>query len=360
MTDSIDLIGYIDSTGIPYKIRSSNKGNQIALQYCPYCEQGQKGDFSHFYFSQDTQTFYCQKCGIKGNLYRFKLDRGDVSPVTKSREIKYERPKENKSLTSEVDKFYSWYQKERGINSEILEKYKVGFTKRDGKNVIAYQYYDQKGVLFNRKYRTEDKKFWTEKDAESNFYGLQFIDLKKKYLIVCEGEDDLHALVQYGFENVLSVPYGAGNYSPAMDRIIKQVDEIFLCFDNDPTGQEGARKFAEKAGLPKCKNVILPFKDARECLLQQVHKDQIEFDIASAQQFRHEEIVKANDLKDDFMKFIRDEGRLSGRAIRMPEFNKIVGGIRTSELTILTGYTGRGKTTFAYNFVRWAEEIGSK
>lgn len=352
--DSSDTKKYLDEKNIEYK----ETGKGFILKYCPYCEKPDEGDYTHFWFYADKQTFCCHKCGVKGNLYRFMLDRGDIPPITKARGTEYKRPKEAPTLTEDTDNFYKWYQESRGIDPAILAKYRVGYRWKNKQHVIVYQYYDQRGVLFNRKYRGADKKFWTEKDAEHGFYGLQFIDYRKPYLHVVAGEDDCHALVQMGFDNVLSVPYGDRNYSPAMDKTVQQFQELILLFDNDPSGQTGARNFAEKAGLAKSKNVILPFKDARDCLLQGLGMVDIQAEIAIGEVFKHEEIIKPEDIRADFMKFIKDGEKLLGRSIRIPGFNKIVGGIRLSELTILTGHTGRGKSTCAYNFVRWAEEVG--
>lgn len=357
MTDigKISLIDYIESTGIAFKIH----GDEIALQYCPYCEDIDKSDYSHFYFNQEKQTFFCQKCGARGNLYRFMSDRGDLPNITKAISSVLKRPKVNPELTSQTDKFYAWYEKHRGISPEILNKYKVGFQiDNANKVIIVYQYFNEKNLLINRKYRNKDKKFWVEKDAEINFYGLHLIDFNKSYVYVCEGEDDCHALMQLNFDNCLSVPMGAGNYSQAMDMIINRFSIVILLFDNDLKGQTGAKNFAVKAGMTKCQNVSLPFKDARECLLQGLSHDDIMTEISKAEYFKHEEIIKANDLKDGFMKYIKSGERLIGRSIRIPEFNRIIGGIRESELTILTGHTGRGKSTFALNFIRWAEEVG--
>ncbi len=348
-------VSYIESTGIPYKIH----GTEIILQYCPYCEGPDKNGYDHFYLNTEKKTFYCHKCGCKGNLYRFKLDRGDISPVTKAKKIEYKRPKENKELTFDTGKFYRWYHKERGIKPEILAKFKVGFKQPDSQIIIVYQYYNENNVLINRKYRTLDKKkIWTEMAAEKNFYGLQFIDFTKPHLFIVSGEDDQHTLIQLGFNNVLSVPYGDLNYSPAMHKIINRFSEIYLFFDNDPSGQAGARKFAGKAGLAKCQNVILPFKNARECILQGLGYDDFIKELSEAQYFKHEEIIKASDYKTDYMKFINNSKNFIGRPIRIPNFNRIVGGIRLSELTVLIGHTGRGKSTIACNFLRWAEEVG--
>lgn len=354
--DGIDLIQYLDSKNIAYKIR----GSEIYLQYCLYCENPNKGDYTHLSFNRDKKLFHCHKCNARGNLYKFMLDRGDVLPITKAKEIQYKRPKENPKITVNTNNFYQWFYETRGIKPDILEKYKVGYEFKDSKYTIIYQYYENKGPLFNRKYRTTDKKFRTEKDAESNFYGLQFIDFNKDYLHVCEGEDDCHALVQIGLDNVLSVPYGAGNYTPPMHKIVQQFDNIFLLFDNDPRGQEGARNFANNAGLFKCRNVILPFKDARDCLLQGLDIFDIQKEIESAEPFKHEEIIKPSDVEKSFMDYINSAEKIIGKCIRIPEFNRIVGGIRLSELTILTGHTGAGKSTLAYNFARWAEEVGHK
>ena len=202
---SVDIRDYIRQKGFIFKTH----GDEIVLQYCPYCEYQDEGNYSHFYFNTAKETFYCHHCGQKGNIFRFMIDQGD-SPVTKTKQIKYVRPKENPSITSNTDEFYAWYEKERSICQYILKKYNVGFRKEKGSYCYIYQYYNEKGELFNRKYyipATKDKKrnLWTEKDAEHGFYGLQFVDFSKKYLHICEGEDDCHALVQLGFDNVVSV-----------------------------------------------------------------------------------------------------------------------------------------------------------
>lgn len=353
----IDLLSYIQSIDIPFKAGDE----EIVLQYCPYCESSLKTDFSHFYFNQNKNTFYCHKCGVKGNLYKFMIDRGDISPITKTKFSSYRKPQPNSAFTSQTEKFYSWYEKNRGISAKILMKYQVGYQlDKQNKVNIIYQYFDEKNILFNRKYRTQEKKFWTEKDGEINFYGLQFLDLKIDILFISEGEDDCHALTEMGFKNVVSIPLGALNYSPSMDEILERFQIIFLMFDNDFIGQEGAKKFAEKAGLSKCQNVILPFKDARECLLNGLSYEDLMSEIDKAEYFKHDEIIKSGELNNAFMEYIQSEKKLIGQPIRVSEFNRIVGGIRQSELTVLTGHTGKGKSTFAYNFIRWAEEIGFK
>jgi twinkle protein len=357
MIDRIDFQSYISSLGLPYK----ESNGEYVFGHCPYCEKdGEKENFSHFYFNIEKQCYYCQKCGEKGGLYKFKLDRGDIQPFVKA--VTRRTPKvfsENKTLVYDNDKFYAWYEKERGIKKEVLLKYQVGHMKAHGTAFMVYQYIDEEGKIRNRKYRSIDKtKMWTEKDADRIYYGLQFVDFKEKGLFIVEGEDDCHALIQVGITNVVSVPYGAGNYTPQMDAINSKFEYLFLLFDCDEKGQEGARKFAEKAGLSKCMNCILPYKDARECVLNGIEFFGFQKIVTEAKPFRCEEIIKASEFSEDVVKDILNPDIALGQPIRSKKFNEILGGIRREELTIITGHTGSGKSNFSYNLSRWCSERG--
>lgn len=359
INDPLELIQYLNNSGIVFK----EHNNELVLQSCPYCEQNKKGNFAHFYFNQHKQTFFCHKCGVKGNLFRFKIDRGDFSSVTRANPIEYKRPEKPDAFKRTETRFLDWYTKERGINQEIVRSYEVGYTQKefDGvkKDFIVYHYYNEKKELVNRKFRSTDKKhMWTEKDAERIYYGLQFVDFTNPVLHVCEGEDDCHALRQIGIDNVLSVPYGAGNYTPQMEIVNSQFEKIYMFFDNDERGQQGAKQFAEKAGLWKCFNVILPFKDARDCLKEGIDIFGIQKEINTAKHFSHPEVLKAGDIKQDFTDFLYKTKQLTGYMTPSQEFNRLLGGIRLSELTVITGHTGQGKTTFADNISVWMESVG--
>ncbi len=362
LISDMDFMSYIDSLGIQYK----EVGDELKFHHCPFCESGGKvrKPYGIFYFNRAKQVYQCyhkKTCGAQGTLYRFKLERGDISPINRGSKIVYKKPAENTDYTTDTDKFYQWYEKERGITSEILKKYSVGFYKRENNTpIIVYQYYDSDNKLFNRKYKSTDKKdLWTEKDAQKGYYGLQHINYEDDTLYVVEGEDDCHAFVQIlGFSQVVSVPYGVNTYTPAMDVVNKKFNVIILMFDCDERGQEGARKFAEKAGLQKVHNVILPRKDLRDCVLAKLTKDDIQLSIAGCQRFKHESIIKPDDLKREFEDEILNKSNNLGYMTPWVGFNKLTKGVRVSELTVLTGHTGSGKTTFAYNLLIWAEQVG--
>lgn len=360
VNDPFELIQYLNYAGIVFK----ESGDELALQRCPYCETNEKGNFAHFYFNKHKHTFYCHKCTERGNLYRFKIDRGDFDSITKSgKHIEYKRPENPDQFKRTETSFLDWYTKERGIDQQIVAAYEIGYFKKEiegnKKDFVVYHYFNEKKELINRKFRSMDKKhMWTEKDAERVYYGLQFIDYTNPVLHVCEGEDDCHALRQIGLDNVVSVPFGANNYSTQMEIVNSKFEKIYMFFDNDEIGQQGAKKFAEKAGLWKCWNVILPFKDARECLKEGIDIFKINIEMNKSKQFRHSEIIKIGDMKTEFLDYLYNSKQLLGYMTPSQEFNKILGGIRMSELTVLTGHTGHGKTTLADNIAVWMESAG--
>lgn len=345
-------------------IETKDKGDEVQLHHCPYCEAGgTKESFSHFSINAKTGLYNCLRgsCSVRGNIYRLLSDFGKFDFMKARGGRQYSRPKERPELTADVDRFYSWYQSERGISPDILKKYGVGYEKSGGKRfAIVYQYRNAEGELINRKYRLDDKsKMWCEKDCELGYYGIQHVSKDGQALFVVEGEDDCHALAQIGIDDVVSVPSGATAYTPAMDSVNATRKWIILLFDNDPAGQAGAKKFAEKAGLHKCVNVVLPYKDARECLKNGMDIFGINAEIMKAKRFEYADIAKAGQERESVIEHMTNPDRACGVQIRSSKFNEIMGGIRLKELTILIGHSGHGKTTLALNIASWVEVLAN-
>jgi replicative DNA helicase len=79
--------------------------------------------------------------------------------------------------------------------------------------------------------------------------------------------------------------------------------------------------------------------------------------ISEAKQFESEDINKINYYREETFKVLNNKNQL-GLMTPYREFNRLIKGIRTSETTVLTGPTGSGKTTFAYNLSLWLESVG--
>jgi 5S rRNA maturation endonuclease (ribonuclease M5) len=169
------------------------------------------------------------------------------------------------------------YAQERGLTRDVLAMYDVTARPHNGNGRLegVYKYCTLDGNKQYIKIRTPDKDFRIEPaKCEQIFYGLQFVNTKLPDLYIVEGEDDCHAMRVYGFENVVSVPNGAGtsdNFIRENGEWFNRFENIYLLFDNDAAGTELARRFAD-AGV-KGDYYRLPKKDARDCLIADIPRD---------------------------------------------------------------------------------------
>ena len=347
-----DLLDFLAQANYQHK----KIGDELVLDRCPYCEQAREKKSDHFSFNSITGQFFCVKCNAKGNLITFKREQG-FDPF----EYKvYHKPDQQKvsAFKNQPEEYFQAYKERRGIPESILKKYGVGkFQDLKLGSCRTYQYVDiETGEISNVKYVNAKKQMRTESNAKHIYYGLQFIDFKKEFIHIVEGEDDCHALVSMGIENVVSVPFGAGNYSEEMGQVNKKFKTIWLLFDNDKVGQEGAKKFSQKAGVWKCKNVMLPFKDSRDCLLNGLDIFDIEKLKSLAKQFEYNPETKvrpALSMEERLNRFEIDAKKNpDGLKFGFDIIDEITGGLRGGDLFSIIANPGCFKTTTLMNLLK--------
>lgn len=352
--NQFDLFDFLRQIGRSYRQR----GKETVLDNCPFCEQGRKERSEHFSFRTDTGQFNCVKCNTKGNLITFKRELG-YEPF----EYKvYHKPDQErvKKYAEQPQTYFSNYQKARGIPEDVLKKYGVGKMIDEKLGACrTYQYVDiETKEIANIKYVNSKKQMRTESNAKRIYYGLQFVDFTNDLLCVTEGEDDCHALVACNFANVVSLPYGAGNYSEEIGNINKKFKTIYLFFDNDEAGQKGAKQFAEKAGVWKCKNVTLPFKDVRDCYLNGFDHDAFIKLCEKATEFEYSPDMKerpALSLKERIKRFENDcLSNPHGIKLNFPLIDDITGGLRGGDVFTIIANPGCFKTTTLMNMIKRA------
>jgi 5S rRNA maturation endonuclease (ribonuclease M5) len=348
------LVNYLAQKGLQW----TRGAGQIILAECPYCKSKEK----KFSFSAATTAFQCFKasCAQSGNLVTFMRDNGDDPYPTKKAYVLPDQARVRATLpeTAKEDNFYSWYGSKEGLGAGWLKKYSVGFKKQEGKLYITFPYFDN-GEIVDVKYRNVDKKsdMFTEKSARKIFFGLQYVDFAKDYLLVTEGEKDCIAMAEMGFDNVVSVPNGAKNFSEAMGEVLKRgkFKKIYLFFDSDQAGQDGAKNFALKVGNWRCRNVVLPFKDAQDCLRNWVEPESIQERMDIAKKFDIED-----DLENDVafsQEEIRDlydaDCKLNqyGVMFGIPLLDAVTGGLFPGQLMGIIAGPGGFKTLTTENLL---------
>lgn len=185
------------------------------------------------------------------------------------------------------------------------------------------------------------------------FFGYHTVPKGATEVVITEGEYDAMAVWQATGRTAISLPNGCRSLPVETLPMLEDFEKIYLWMDNDGPGQEGAELFAKKIGLERCYLVRptqantgsdkLP-KDANEALLQGLNLENI---IKEAKLTPHEKILDFDDLRADVLHEILHPDKYIGVPIvSLPGFTRIIKGLRRGELTVLTGPTGSGKTTF--------------
>ncbi|EJF87850.1 toprim domain-containing protein [Bartonella rattimassiliensis] len=278
-----------------------------------------------------------------------------------------------------------YLHQERHIPLEIIKRYRIG---EDGKKII-FPFYKPDGTLALVKERLAQAGAKTKPTAahcEPILFGWQAIfssphtatqaaqptpsphtathipqqgfsmehtsfptfSSTNRTLVITEGEIDALSLAAYGYPAV-SVPFGGGSGSKhnwienEFDHL-ETFETIFLATDMDKPGEEAAHEIASRLGRHRCYRVLLPLKDANDCLTAGIDRATIQSAFSSAKSFAPEGLRRASDYKDKVMKLFWPEPEQHiGYTVPYPKLNGKL-HFRPAELTLWSGASGAGKS----------------
>lgn len=341
---------YIRSKGWDFKER----GNELTITTCPICGDTKK----HFYISKIDGKWHCKKCDAGGTLYQLKKQLGDIEevihPAAGRRQWKKPDPETilscNRDLLADTDTLD--YLDGRRITQESVKKFKLGVKTKDGEKwlVIPHSYQQEWANVKYRSLPPAERKFEREFGCRSVLWNHGAID-RNPTIIITEGELDALTLHQNGFENVVGTTVGAQSFDPEWVIALEKTKQIFICFDSDDAGQKGAVAVAKRLGYDRCKNVILPVKDANDYFLKHWKQD---FDrlLASARQFGLDGVITCRDAVDILRCELEGGEEQRGIATRWENVNRIISGWKPGDLVIVTALPKTGKTTFMLDITR--------
>lgn len=333
----MDVAEYLHEKGIETKTR----GHELIIN-CPFCQDSAwKGAVN-----VNTGAYNClhlNSCGVRLSWWQFQKKLGDEprrlvdTPFFQHKKV-YQKPQRENLV--KIDSKATKYLKSRGFTDETIKVFKI--VQKNG--AIAIPYF-KNNELVNIKYRPLDKNksMWTEKNAESTLFNRDMID---DDLIITEGEYDCMALYQMGIKSV-SLPNGANGLVWVDNEWdwLKSFKNIYLCLDNDFAGMDGAQKIAQKLGAWRCRRVILPEKDANDCLKAGISKDEIMQCIKQAEDFQPATLVSPSHFADKIIEYVKNPTKLHGTPTAWDKLTEKLKGWRLEELTIWSGRNSSGKST---------------
>lgn len=252
----------------------------------------------------------------------------------------------------------------RGITQASIEAY--GIKTGKDQNKIVFQVYCSGGEVTALKHlaleRDEKgkKKTWASKDSRWHLYGWQAMSKNARRVVITEGEIDCMTVSQWGYP-ALSIPMGTNNdewIDLDFDEL-ERFDEIILCFDSDEAGQSVVDSVARRLGIERVKILVLPHKDANECLQNGMNAEEFAQCVAKSRELKPEELKSPGDFISEVSEeFFPTGGKPPGN----PSFlsDQFPWRIRPCELTIWTGFSGHGKSPAILQSMAHEMALGEK
>ena len=310
------------------------KSNQL----CPACKK------EHLNINADgsAKCFYATCPQPEG---WFVSGTFDVDGVLKTKQI--ENPVKPMINTNSTSTFNAL--SDRNISKATAKKYGVTVVNGlDGKPTQHnYPYYNGH-ELSATKIRKLPKDFMLEGSfEETGLFGEQLFQSGGKFITITEGECDAMATYELMGSKWAAVSIKRGAAGAERDvkdslEFLESFENIVICFDNDTSGKDAAKKVARLFQPSKAKIMTLPdvFKDANDMLKANKHKDFMEA-WWSAKTYTPSGVINVSEEKSKFF------NREKKPSVPYPweGLNKKLYGLRQGELVTLTGGTGLGKSS---------------
>ncbi|XP_048407066.1 twinkle protein, mitochondrial [Stegostoma tigrinum] len=180
----------------------------------------------------------------------------------------------------------------------------------------------------------------------NNLFGLHVLSRKDTALVLTARETDCLAVSCSTGLPCISLPRGVTCLPPVLLPYLEQFKRITLWLGSDLRAWEASKIFARKLNVKRC-YLVRP-SEQQPCPLEALgaglHLGKI---VKSAMAASHKSIISFRQLRDEVFGELANVEQVSGiKWQRFPDLNKLLKGHRKGELTVFTGSTGSGKTTF--------------
>lgn len=283
---------------------------------------------------------------------------GLVKPMEVMKPKSYSKAQTDHAEINPTGSIVQWFSEERKIEPAIVNRFKIKGCSKDKKTFIVFPCFDPSGEWINSSYRSlkpdenGKKKVFQDKGCAPCLFGWHGLDeraYEKRKVLLCEGQIDCMTWTQWGVD-ALSIPNGSGTTWIEFEwENLEVFDTIYLSFDMDGKTSDALQKVVSRLGKHRCMIVKLPHKDANDCLKAGcISWEALEW-LDAAKPAPVPDFVMAADLRQRVMNAFFPppdaKGCIQPPLLKAGSTEKSF-KIRPGEVTVWSGISSHGKTTF--------------
>ncbi|MBU4444014.1 toprim domain-containing protein [bacterium] len=210
---------------------------------CPKCSQERKKTMVKCLgIDADKQIWHCNHCGWSGSL-NHKAESKPVKPYNQSN-IEARARQYKDYLITNFDELQAAGKIPMSWTLKAVEDTYTGYDKT--KDCLVFIHCNLSGKPINIKWHKygNEKKFTQEGQSKCKLFPLNLIPRydKDPFIVFCEGEKDYVSLLSMGV-NAVTGTTGAESIPKDLTPL-KDFKQIYIVYDNDPAGYDGAEKLA--------------------------------------------------------------------------------------------------------------------
>lgn len=268
----------------------------------------------------------------------------------------YKLPEQTWKNYTELSEGMVKYCESRGISQATLKHFNITeervFHPQAGRemNSIVFNYFEG-DELINKKYRTGAKHFTQSAGTKPIFYNINAAMVSDEVYIV-EGEFDVLAMHEAGYQNTISIPNGANDNDDFWincEPYLSNVKRFYICTDNDEKGEAVAEKIVQRLGRYRCQRVLFQHKDANGDL-KEGGADLLKQSVENKKNYPSIGTYTVDDMMDDILS-LHEKGIPEVFYPKHRCFGKLKEkfSVMRGHLVVATGIPSHGKS----NFVEW-------
>jgi len=340
---------YLTQRKIKFRLTSSGP-----LTRCPFC----RGRKRSLHMNNDLGSFSCSSCGKDGTFSSFRKKTGDVpvvsvaAPTSLQFEIHippFKRIGYSIEYTKrmEADAGANQFLTKVGIGMDLAKRLKLGLT---DSGAITWPFmYTRKRSSVSYLTLFDGEHAWVKLDGDPkscSWFGQHLFKLGHDVAFVCQTPLDASVLLAMGETNAVAPPQD--NELPRLRShqlaLLERCSLVYLVPNPTHEGQQWALRLQSEIGQWRTRVIQMDYRPSEliEKGLSQ-HWDEAKRKSVSSIGAR---VRNTKEMVSELDMAFENRDRLSGFKTSLEPLDKLLGGWRPGEVTILSGEPGVGKSTF--------------